>query len=823
MTTQNARYQLAQRDLESLAVANLKLREMRWAGDTRRNVGKLQDGTAVYEAGYSTRYIERFGSLAAAVSAFGSSAIHGILSSAMTLTADLTLPATTALEIPKGGSIDLNGFTLTLEGPLIAGNYQVFTGSGLVLYNNASVDAINILWYGADGTGVADSLAPIQAALTSAKYSDYIHKVLVPGGFYRVSSRLEINRNAVWLQGVGRQASFFHLDADTALTMGASGYTNAIAGDIGKTVTCSTVLLRLDPLTFTNAVAGDIGKTVTGTTSLATGRLVRYSNNLAEPFYEVVALTGTFQNAETVSVTAGTGTGTTNLAPEARTNTGILKSYDNATRVWTIKGTAGFFWNGMSCTITSGTGVGRLSADPVDSTDACIKVSPSTAREYVAITDIGFTCAGRGAWSAVDAHDSPNVILQNLYSEGYGTGIRLGNAWNACVENCNLVLCRNYGVNATSNTNDTCFLNMTITCDDKIGTRGFYFESCYGVSVKGGTLEDCSWAVEIQSSNVSYDGYMESHNRGNFCFTGNNGLLNVLNLITSNPGDRSVFFAPASDTRVLCQQITLYNCTDLKLVFEMRAQAVAYYALVRSDAPSHFEPAGDKFASYVSGIVASTLNSDPFPTLQLSTRPTFVSPVNGSMWWEETTKALVAYIQSIKQAISTAFYSQMTSVTVANTTTETTLLDVANGKGTATLPANFFADGKSLRLRASGVLSATGTPTLELRVKIGTTTFGITGSQALGGTISNTFWELDILLTCRSASASGSLQAQGKFLYDNAEKTGKIHGMGNASPQGGFNTTAAQTINILATWGTADAGNTIKCTNAVFETVNAVV
>lgn len=60
--------------------------------------------------------------------------------------------------------------------------------------------------------------------------------------------------------------------------------------------------------TYTNAIVGDIGKTVVGTTSGSTGILISYNNTTKE---WVVSTTEDFTDGEAITITTGTGAGTT--------------------------------------------------------------------------------------------------------------------------------------------------------------------------------------------------------------------------------------------------------------------------------------------------------------------------------------------------------------------------------------------------------------------------------------------------------------------------------------------------------------------------------
>jgi hypothetical protein len=164
-----------------------------------------------------------------------------------------------------------------------------------------------------------------------------------------------------------------------------------------------------------------------------------------------------------------------------------------------------------------------------------------------------------------------------------------------------------------------------------------------------------------------------------------------------------------------------------------------------------------------------------------------------------------------------ALFAQTATATVANTVTQTTL--VSTGVGSVTLPADYLVAGKTLRVRASGFLSDTGTPNLTMRVKFGTTVIASTGAVALNGTISNNVWLLECDITCRAAGASGTVFGQGKFFFDNSAQTGKTEGMVNTATVT-IDTTAAQAISVTAEWDAASASNTISATNLTVEAVN---
>jgi hypothetical protein len=167
----------------------------------------------------------------------------------------------------------------------------------------------------------------------------------------------------------------------------------------------------------------------------------------------------------------------------------------------------------------------------------------------------------------------------------------------------------------------------------------------------------------------------------------------------------------------------------------------------------------------------------------------------------------------LRQAINTADTVQATtstSGTVANTTAETSVL--GSVVGSSVLAANALAVGRTLRIQAWGIVSDTGTPTLTVKVKLGSTVILTTGAITLASGISDKLWRLEAIITCRSVGGSGTVFGQGQFNYNNGLFTDIVNTATTT-----VDTTSSQTIDVTATWSAASSSNTISCTNAVLE------
>lgn len=173
---------------------------------------------------------------------------------------------------------------------------------------------------------------------------------------------------------------------------------------------------------------------------------------------------------------------------------------------------------------------------------------------------------------------------------------------------------------------------------------------------------------------------------------------------------------------------------------------------------------------------------------------------------------------------------------IASTTTETILLP------NITIPANYFQDGRLVRIRAFGSYGTTGTPTLIFSVRWGgvagtvlakSTT--VTTSSGVGGGASMTApWSMIILLQCRSNGSTGTMMTNGEAtLYTSTAATaGTVTHYGMSLPivsgSTGGTTPVAVTadlsadtaLSLTATWGTSNSANSIQLHNAVFESLN---
>lgn len=155
-------------------------------------------------------------------------------------------------------------------------------------------------------------------------------------------------------------------------------------------------------------------------------------------------------------------------------------------------------------------------------------------------------------------------------------------------------------------------------------------------------------------------------------------------------------------------------------------------------------------------------------------------------------------------------WSTSDGTAIANTAAETRVF------ADITIPANYMADGRVLRIKAFGKLSTTVTPTIQFFLRWG----GLTGtllamSEAItnGSGVTNAAFELELMIQTRANGSSGSLLVQGSVKV-NTSATACVVGVIGVS---GFDAPAPVTVDLTADtaltlsaqWSAASASNTL--------------
>jgi hypothetical protein len=172
--------------------------------------------------------------------------------------------------------------------------------------------------------------------------------------------------------------------------------------------------------------------------------------------------------------------------------------------------------------------------------------------------------------------------------------------------------------------------------------------------------------------------------------------------------------------------------------------------------------------------------------------------------------------QTWNQMLITA---ETSGAALANSTSATSLLPTP---AVFTLPANFFDIGSSLRIKASGLISTTGTPTIMFSSYLAGATWMASQAITTGSGLASVTWSLELNATIR---------AIGNGTTANAMFTGVVFGIAGAnsitmvpatSPtaSSGFNSAQANALDLYGTWSAASASNTITLVEYTVESLN---
>lgn len=186
----------------------------------------------------------------------------------------------------------------------------------------------------------------------------------------------------------------------------------------------------------------------------------------------------------------------------------------------------------------------------------------------------------------------------------------------------------------------------------------------------------------------------------------------------------------------------------------------------------------------------------------------------------------------------TLFYATASGTAVANTVTETILFP------NVTIPANYMADGRVLRMRAFGSYGTTATPSCVISVRWGGvagTILGKTGlnvlTSAVGGGASMTaMWNLEVYIQTRSNGSSGTLMTNGEVNWSTSTLatagtvtqygmpcilvSGTTGAPGTAAATSTADLTADTALSLTALWSASNAANSIQGLNYTLESMN---
>lgn len=174
------------------------------------------------------------------------------------------------------------------------------------------------------------------------------------------------------------------------------------------------------------------------------------------------------------------------------------------------------------------------------------------------------------------------------------------------------------------------------------------------------------------------------------------------------------------------------------------------------------------------------------------------------------------------------FWATADGAAIANSTTETIVFP------NVTIPANYMADGRILRLTARGRFSTTATPTIRFRIRWG----GVAGTLLWDSgtitcaTVTAALFSMCADLQTRANGSSGTIFAMGECYVGSAAApsvgsatgapaVGIFGSAGDDTPAAvTVDLTADTALSITAQWSAASASNTLTGHQYIGESLN---
>lgn len=178
-----------------------------------------------------------YSSLSNAVTTISTTEMTLFIDTDDTMGASVTVPSTLHLHFLKGNTITTTGYTLALNGPVTAGIFQIFAGTGSVTWGNGQ--PVYPEWWGAAGDGSTDDSTAIQAAIDTVEDAGagavhFLAKTYVAEG-------LTVEGSSIALQGVAVRGTYIEAKSGTTSTLltfgGATGSGNHIDRNILRDIT----------------------------------------------------------------------------------------------------------------------------------------------------------------------------------------------------------------------------------------------------------------------------------------------------------------------------------------------------------------------------------------------------------------------------------------------------------------------------------------------------------------------------------------------------------------------------------------------------------
>lgn len=191
--------------------------------------------------------------------------------------------------------------------------------------------------------------------------------------------------------------------------------------------------------------------------------------------------------------------------------------------------------------------------------------------------------------------------------------------------------------------------------------------------------------------------------------------------------------------------------------------------------------------------------------------------VDGAMYYSSATNSMRCAQGGLWVGCVGGLVAVNTSIpagnTIASTTAET---DFASNWS---MPANYCVAGRTIRWTAQGTYSTTGTPTLTLRLKAGTTNLAVSPAITTGNGVTDREWRLEGQTICNAApTGTSATETQGIVDLFTSSTAATPAEMVNTTTTN-LATNGALTLQVSGQWSAASSSNTVTLRQFIVEAI----
>lgn len=193
----------------------------------------------------------------------------------------------------------------------------------------------------------------------------------------------------------------------------------------------------------------------------------------------------------------------------------------------------------------------------------------------------------------------------------------------------------------------------------------------------------------------------------------------------------------------------------------------------------------------------------------LSSANSNISTMNSTLTSMNTT---ISNLSASVDNYQIPLFVSLATTTLSNSTTEATL--IGTGNGSLTIPANYLVPGRVIRILFKGLYSTPtllGIATLTTRLKLAGTTVSSGSISSLLASASNTPYDGEILITCRTSGTSGTIIIGGFIGFNTGSTSHSYVEVNSGGSIVTVNTTSGITVDLTGQYSSATTGNSISC------------